>query len=147
MGWVDALQGALVGLDAAPLIYFAEEHPRYLPIVEPFFVALDHGACRAVASTVALLEVLVYPLRRNDVRLAETYRAILLHNTALTTLPVSAEIAELAAGLRANFTIRTPDALHVATARQMGATFFLTNDTRLPAIPGLTIVALDTLSP
>ena len=147
MGWVDALEGALVGLDAAPLIYFAEEHPHYLPIVEPFFVALDRGAFRAIASTVALLEVLVHPLRRNDVRLAETYRAILLHNTALTTLPVSAEIAELAAGLRANFAIRTPDALHVATARQAGATFFLTNDTRLPTIPGLTIVALDTLSP
>ncbi len=31
MGWVEQLHGATVGLDAAPLIYFAEEHPLYLP--------------------------------------------------------------------------------------------------------------------
>ena len=30
MGWVDTLRGAVVGIDAAPLIYFAEEHPHYL---------------------------------------------------------------------------------------------------------------------
>jgi len=38
MEWVKALQlGQLVALDTAPLIYFIEEHPTYLPIVTPFF--------------------------------------------------------------------------------------------------------------
>ena len=136
----------MVGLDAAPLIYFAEEHPHYLPIVEPLFLALDAGTLQAVASTVALLEVLVYPLRAKDVRLAQAYRDILHNSGALTMIPVSAEIAELAAQLRASFTIKTPDAIHMATAVYTGASFFVTNDARLPTIPGLHVLVLDQLS-
>ncbi len=42
MEWVKALQsGQIVALDTAPLIYFIEEHPTYLPIVAPFFEKLD----------------------------------------------------------------------------------------------------------
>jgi hypothetical protein len=39
MEWVNALQGSVVGLDTAPLIYFIEENPTYVKIVDPFFEA------------------------------------------------------------------------------------------------------------
>jgi predicted nucleic acid-binding protein len=146
VGWIAGVRGNLVAVDAAPLIYFAEEHPHYLPIVEPFFEALDRGELQAVTSTVALLEVLVLPLRQGDTHLAQAYRTILLNSRSLTSVPVSAAIAEQAAQLRAQFTIRTPDAIHVATALYAGAPVFLTNDTRLPVIPGITILALDDLA-
>lgn len=41
MGWIDDLQGQLIALDTAPLIYFIEEHPTYCPVVEPFFEQLE----------------------------------------------------------------------------------------------------------
>jgi hypothetical protein len=41
MEWLEALRGAVVGLDTAPLIYFVEENPTYLPFVRPFFEAVD----------------------------------------------------------------------------------------------------------
>ncbi len=143
MGWIDTLAGTIVGLDAAPLIYYAEEHPRYLPIVEPFFDALDRGTFQAVASTVILLEVLVLPLRNHEVALAQAYRDILLSSNAITLIPVHLEIAERAAQLRANTSMRTPDAIHIATALQSGATHFITNDNRLSSIPGLQVIAMD----
>ena len=31
MEWITKLYGTVVGLDTAPLIYFIEKHPIYLP--------------------------------------------------------------------------------------------------------------------
>lgn len=146
MGWIDALHGHIVAVDAAPLIYFAEEHPRYLPIVDPFFQGLDQGLFRAVASTIALLEVLVLPLRLNDKRLAQLYRRILLNSRGLTTVAVSADIAERVANLRAQFQIKTPDSLHLATALHTRAGYFLTNDRHLPSFPDLQVLSLDAIA-
>ena len=145
MGWVDALMGTTVALDTAAFIYYAEEHPRYLPLVEPLFDALDQGRLQAVASTVALLEVLVVPLRNGDTNLAHAYRDIFIGSEVLTLIPVLPEVAEYAAHLRAHYQVRTPDALHLATALHAGATHFITNDDRLPAVPGIRIVLLDDL--
>lgn len=73
------------------------------------------------------------------------YRDILLDQESLMTLPISVEIAEVAAQLRATQKLRTPDAIQIATAMQGGATFFLTNDTRLATVPGLEVLVLDAL--
>lgn len=145
MEWVDALRGKIVGLDTIPLIYFIEENPGYLDIVHPFFEALDHGQFTAITSIVTLLEVLVYPLRRGDAWLAQRYRDILLNAQGLTTFQLSQDIAEEAARLRAVHNIRTPDAIQLATAIYRGASFFLTNDARLPSPPGLTMLVLNEL--
>jgi len=47
-----------------------------------------------------------------------------------------AEIAEIAAQLRALHTYKTPDALQLATAIHMGAQFFITNDRTLQSASG-----------
>gem|GEM_PF-4978038 len=52
MGWVDELRGTKVGIDTSPLIYFIEQHVTYLPLVRPFFVALDQGEFQAVTSVI-----------------------------------------------------------------------------------------------
>ena len=30
-----------IGLDTAPFIYYIEEHPQYLSLIEPLFTAID----------------------------------------------------------------------------------------------------------
>jgi predicted nucleic acid-binding protein len=55
-------------------------------------------------------------------------------------------ISDHAAQLRATHALRTPDALQIATALQAEATYFLTNDIRLPKIQGIEILMLDHLS-
>ena len=94
MEWVAALQGKVVGLDTAPLIYFIEENLAYLETVRPFFEAMDHGEFSVVTSVVTLLEVLVHPFRRGDRTLAQQYRDILLNAEGLTTILFSQDIAE-----------------------------------------------------
>ena len=36
----------LLSLDTAPVIYFVEEHPHYLPVVETVFDRADSGEIR-----------------------------------------------------------------------------------------------------
>jgi len=145
MEWLTRLQGQVVGLDTAPLIYFIEQNPTYLEVVRAFFRAMERGDLRVVTSTLTITEVLVYPLRLGNTELAEQYRNILFAQENLTTFSVSLEIAELAAQLRASWNLRTPDAIQMATAIRGGATFFFTNDLRLPTIPNLEIIVLDAI--
>lgn len=145
MGWIDALRDSTVGLDTAPLIYFIEENPIWLPAVQPFFEALDRGLFQAVTSTLTITEVLVHPLRRLQGDLAEQYRQILLGARNLTTVPVTAAIAEQAAALRAHHNLRVPDAIQLATAMHTGATSFVTNDKDLSGPASLHIITLEGL--
>ncbi|MBD2560080.1 MULTISPECIES: type II toxin-antitoxin system VapC family toxin [Nostoc] len=145
MEWLVQLQGQIVGLDTAPLIYFIEENPNYLDVIDAFFEAMFRGDFRVVTSVLTITEVLVYPLRQGNTALAQQYREILFNSQGLTTIEVFPEIAENAAQLRANYNLRTPDAIQMATAIRGGASFFLTNDARLPSLPALTVLVLDTL--
>ncbi|MCW5314291.1 PIN domain-containing protein [Nostoc sp. KVJ3] len=139
------LQGQIVGLDTAPLIYFIEENPNYLDVTDAFFEAMFRGDFSVVTSVLTITEVLVYPLRQGNTALAQQYREILFNSQGLTTIEVFPDIAENAAQLRANYNLRTPDAIQMATAIRGGASFFLTNDARLPSLPALTVLVLDQL--
>jgi hypothetical protein len=48
-------------VDTAPVVYYVEAHPTYLPVVRPFFDALDAGHFTAVISSVSIAECLVGP--------------------------------------------------------------------------------------
>jgi len=122
-----------------------EENQTYLEMVDPFFDAMMGGEFRVVTSTVTLLEVLVYPLRSADSILAQQYRNVLFNSQYLRTIEVDAEIAETAAQLRAIHNVQSLDSIHKATAVREGASFFLTNDVRLPSLPGLQVLVLDEL--
>jgi predicted nucleic acid-binding protein len=116
MEWVKGLFGQTVGLDTAPLIYFIEQRPDYIERVRPFFTSLAQGHFHVVTSTVTLLEVLVYPLRRGHEGLAHQYNDILLSSPNISTLPVTHVTAQEAAELRARCNLKTPDAIQLAVA-------------------------------
>lgn len=109
------------------------------------FDALDRGEFTVVTSYITLLEVLVHPLKQGNADPAEQYRTILLNSPHVQSLPVSADIAEEAAQLRATHNVRTSDAIQMATARHAGATHFVTNDIKLPDLLGMPLLVLDRL--
>jgi predicted nucleic acid-binding protein len=110
--------------------------------VEPLFRAIDAGDLRGVTSVLTLLEVLVVPYRSGLLELAERYEAILLSSRNLDVVPLDPPILRAAAQLRAATSMRTPDALQVASALALGCTKLVTNDRRLPAVPGLEVLQL-----
>lgn len=143
MGLIDDLIGLRVCIDTAPFIYFMEKHEKYHTVIRPVFVEIAAGNIEAITSTVTLLEVLVHPFRMKNESLAERYRAILLNSEGLMTFEILHEVSELASKLRAKYSIRTPDALQIATGVLYGATTFLTNDPNLKKVSDIKVIVLD----
>ena len=142
MGLMADLGPGSVGVDTVIFIYFIEEHPQFLPLLEPLFREVDAGRRELVTSALTLLEVLVIPYRSGDQLLAERYEALLTQSRGLRMAEVSREHLRAAAQLRAVSGIKTPDALQLVAALAAGCKTFLTNDRRLPKLPGLRILQL-----
>lgn len=132
-------------IDTAPIIYYIEENPKYLPVVDKIFSQLSGAgnSLYALSSIISLTEVLPHPLRQNKLELAQRYRDFLLHSRNFILFPVDATIAERAAEIRAQYQYRTPDAIQLATGLEHNATLFITNDKRLKSFSELTVIVLD----
>ena len=63
----------------------------------------------------------------------------------LSVVPVETTVAEIASDLRAALGVRTPDALHLATALHAGAEAFVSEDRRIRGIEGIRVVSLEDL--
>ncbi|HKS23694.1 MAG TPA: PIN domain-containing protein [Thermoanaerobaculia bacterium] len=132
-----------VALDSAIVIYFIEQHPRYVSLLRPLFEAIDRNDLPAFTSELTLLETLVVPYRAGDGDLALRYETILTRGRGLTLVPIDRPLLRLAAETRAATSVRTPDALQLAAALATGCTVFLTNDRRLPAFHRLAVLQIE----
>ena len=135
-----------IALDTVIFIYWIEENPAYLSQVEPLFRAVDRGEIEVVTSAITLLEVLVVPYRAGKVALAERYEQLLTRASHLRLVDIDRQQLRAAAQLRAVHGVRTPDALQLAAGLATRATTLLTNDRRLPGIPGLEVLQLGELA-
>ena len=140
-----ALRWRRIGLDTSILIYFVQDHPRYGAWCRGLFERVERGHCSAATSTVSLLEVLVQPYRLRDDRIVNQFFALMSTYPGFTWLPVTLEIADRAAQLRADYRLQTPDAIQVATAIAAGAEGFLANDSVLRRVREIECVVLDDL--
>jgi predicted nucleic acid-binding protein len=143
VGLVEQLKGAKVGIDTAPVIYFVEKHHTYLNVVRPVFAAIETGEIEAITSTITLLEVLVHPLRTNNLALAQQYKDILLSSDHFTTVEILHDISERSAKLRAQYGMKTPDAIQIASALFHGAHKFVTNDADLKKVTDIDVLTVD----
>ncbi len=142
MGLIADLGRGPVGVDTAVFIYFIEENPRFLPIIEPLFRSADARKLELITSALTLLEVLVVPYRAGLRILADRYEELLTRGRGVRLVDLTQDQLRAAAQLRAATGAKTPDALQLAAALGAGCTAFLTSDRRLPSIPGLRIIQL-----
>lgn len=139
---IDKFSSKIIFLDTAPLIYFIEGHSIYQSILSKLFSFNDKGGFSFITSSITILEVLVKPLREGKADLAKQYRDILTKASGIEVLDVTSSIAEIAAQLRAQYNLKTPDAIQLATAIEEGADFFLTNDSKLKAISDIKVITV-----
>ena len=128
----------VVYLDTNIVIYSVEMHARYWPLLRTLWEAARVGGVTIVTSELTVMEVLVAPLRAGDLKLLAAYDRV-FQSRDLRLLPITQPILREAAGLRAAIpALRTPDAVHAATASQAGCTRFLANHVgfhRIAALP------------
>jgi predicted nucleic acid-binding protein len=133
----------IIGLDAPLFIYHLEDHPRYIPLTETVFTALEKGMNKGITSYLTLLEILTKPKREGALQAARDYEYYLTTFPSLTFFEMGLDVARKASDLRATFHIKAPDAIQIATAIVHGATAFLTNDRIFERIKEVEILTLD----
>lgn len=148
MGGLTLPDSGMVYLDTNSIIYSVERIEPYRSLLLPVWGAAQAGDFAIVTSDLTLHEVLVKPLKDGNARLEDGFRNLLLHSAEVQLLPISHAVLERAASLRATLNIKTPDAIHAATALLAGCGLFLTNDEGFRRVPGLTLRMLkDALPP
>ena len=118
-------------LDACIVIYFVEKHPVYAGKIEAPINNLGTNDILCFSPLIRL-ECLVMPLRTNDTILKGHYKSFFKEQEMLE---ITVERFDEAAQLRADFSsLKTPDALHLATALHHNCDEFWTNDNRLNSV-------------
>lgn len=119
-----------VYLDACVAIYYVEQHRTLFQKVDSALFPASGEKIIPVFSDLTRMECRVLPLRNQDQALLARYDAFFkLPDCGFVSLDTT--VFDLATELRAQFALRTPDALHLAAAMRYGCHEFWTNDERL----------------
>ncbi len=129
-------------LDTMVFIYHFENHPLFANLTQVIFERMEGGLLTSLASVICLTEIYSGPLQKGYVSLFEEYKRVFATYPNLSLIPVTPEIAEQAAVLKAKYQIRTPDAIHVATGLVHKAEAIVSNDETLRAIKELEVLTL-----
>lgn len=135
--WGGLPEGAAVLVDTAPWIYLLQDHAEFAPRFEGLFAAAEEGRLQLALSTITLAEILAGPFKAGQVALAKRYEKAL---SSYQVMPLTAPVASLAAQLRAQYKLKLPDAVQLATAIDLGAAALVTHDRDFAAVRGLPVL-------
>ncbi|MGH9853999.1 MAG: type II toxin-antitoxin system VapC family toxin [Blastocatellia bacterium] len=144
MGSLTLPSAGVIYLDTSPFIYTVEKHTDFYPLLEPLWVAAELGRIEVASSELSLLETLVGPLKQNDTALVAMYEQTLTASD-VRLISITEDLLRQAARVRAQTNLKTPDAIHAATALASGCAQFITNDPAFRRVTGLNVVVLSDL--
>ena len=147
MGTLALPTSGIVYLDTNSFIYSVERIDPYQAILNILWQVVANGQLTVVTSELTLLEVLVKPLKLGDTATADTFRTVLCHSPDVQMLPITQGVLEKAASLRATLDLKTPDAIHAATASLNKCVLFVTNDSAFRRLSDLTVMLLSEIIP
>lgn len=125
------LRGKRVYFDTNPFIYFIEKHDEFFEAVKPIFQMLKDDEFTAYTSDFTLTETLIKPYKDNDQATIDLFRSLLLDTGYFSMLSISQETFLNAAKVGGETMMRTPDAIHMASAVENQCDYFITNDKRI----------------
>lgn len=147
MGVLTLPASGTVYLDANCFIYSVERIDPYRTFLDTLWQTVSLGQLKVVSSELTLLEVLVKPLKVGDMATATIFRMVLRHSPDVQMLPITQTVLEKAANIRATMGLKTPDALHAATALLHDCALFVTNDSAFRRVSDLTVTVLSEIAP
>lgn len=134
-----------IGLDTSIFIFQVEANEKYFHLTDSIFHWLEALKVQAVTSTITLLELLVQPYRLGDIDRVNKFYALLSTFPHLEWVAPTLEIVDMGARFRAEYNLRTPDAVQAATSVSCDAKGFISNDAGFRRVAQLDVVVLDDL--
>jgi predicted nucleic acid-binding protein len=131
----------------APVIYYVEQNPIFLPNVDGIFQAIGTGRMTAIASAITLAECLVAPYRLGLTQLQQDFTDLICHGDNTEFVQIDRAIAQTASTLRAKYNLSLTDALQVSSALQSCCQALLTNDVEFKRVTEISILLVTDLNP
>jgi predicted nucleic acid-binding protein len=128
-------------LDTNAIISAVEARPVFREGVVHWVEQAEATAGLLISSRLARLECLVLPVRDKNQPLIAAYDGFFARDN-LVFFDVSGDVLERATDVCARFRVRTPDAIHLATAILVEADVFLTSDDKLKRCTDVNVVVL-----
>jgi predicted nucleic acid-binding protein len=145
MGLISLSPGERVYIDTQFLIYWLENSTSYYELCDVLWSELRATRVAPCVSELSIHECLVRPIRQGDEALIKRYDGAFGDRT-INFIPVVREILRRAASIRARYTrIKTPDAIHIATAEWLDCKLIITNDEAWRGATSVKIVLIDSL--
>ena len=129
-------------LDANLYIYAFEGIDTYRMRMAGLLAAIDRQGVRVVASELLLTELLPRPMKDGRQDLVDRYLELFQSTRRFHLAPVDRRVILRSVHLRADFGLRSMDALHLATAFVHDCETFVTNDRRLARVDWLRVLTL-----
>ncbi len=131
----------MIYLDANVIIRLLEGDTATRAPLEARLLPMRGAGALFVTSRLSRLECRVKPLRENDQQVLALYDAF-FSSTEVKLLELTDIVVEKATDLRAILNVRTPDALHLASALLAGASTFITGDRTLTRCTEISVEVL-----
>lgn len=130
-------------LDANLYIYAFEGIETHRRRMVELLAAIDRQEIVVVASELLFTELLPRPIKERRQDLVERYLELIRRTPRIHLVPVDRQVILRSVHLRAEFGLRSMDALHLATALVHACETFVTNDRRLTRVDWIRVLTLD----
>ncbi|MEW6610074.1 MAG: type II toxin-antitoxin system VapC family toxin [Patescibacteria group bacterium] len=137
--------GKMIGIDSSVLIYLWEKNPEFLTSARRILQTIERGDYCGVFSIIGIIEIFTGVKSQNRYDLVPIYRNLIKNFPNLIVAGITERVVDISSDLRAMYKLRTPDAIHIATAIDFGADEFITNDDALRKIKEIKITLLRSL--
>ncbi len=134
-----------VYIDVNVFIYALAGFEKYHALATALLTNIDNGVFAGVTSELTLAEAHVVPMKLQRPDLISKYETLLQARGSFQVVTVSRSVLRDAANQRAVLGRKLADAIHLATARATGCSFFLTADKSLKVTPDVQHISLDDL--
>ncbi len=121
---------AFPGYPGIAVIYLIEGDFSRRERIAEYLLRSESAPNRIGFSDLTRMECLIHPVRERNVQLRSAYEEF-FSGPCSDYIPLSSEVFEKATELRAEYSVKTPDAIHLAAALVSRCDIFLTNDLRL----------------
>ncbi len=132
-----------VAADSSCFIYFLEDNPKFGDLAELIFESAEKNKIALIASVLVSVEVLTGYRRANDYSAEQEFKQMLKDFPAIEIYEASNKLIDYIVDLRTKYGIKTPDAIHLATAIEHKADVFVTNDRQLKKVKEIAILYLE----
>ena len=141
---LDGRRGVVI--DTMVFIYLFEDHPAFGDICENLFNQIEVGVFSAIVTPITAAEVLVKPLKKGQMSIADKYRNAICNMPNISNIKFDVEIGFMAGSLRAKYGFPLPDMLQVAAALAQPANAIITNDRNIQRVRETDVFLLSDLT-